>query len=83
MRSYSSGCEPVLCDQRRDRSHSSRGEPVGKRFDDRLQHDASIGAADAVFTRPLGVRHQPDDVARGVADAGDVVDAIRWDSPRL
>ena len=49
------------------------GRPFRERLDDRLQHDPPVGAADALFTGALGVRHQSDDVPRGVADAGDVV----------
>ena len=33
----------------------------------------AVGAAERRFARALGVRHQPDDVARLVAQAGDVV----------
>ena len=38
------------------------------------QHDAVVATEDGV-AGPLGVRHQPDDVAGLVADAGDVVEA--------
>ena len=41
---------------------------------DSQQHDA-VGAAEQRVAGPLGVRHQADDVAALVADAGDVVEA--------
>ena len=44
--------------------------------------DHPVGAAERRLARALRVRHQADDVARLVADAGDVVDAIRSGWPR-
>ena len=40
-------------------------------LDHRLEQHEAVGAAERRLARPLGVRHQPDDVARLVADAGD------------
>ena len=39
--------------------------------DHRLEDHQAVGAAEHRLTRPLGVRHQADDVARLVAEAGD------------
>ena len=44
--------------------------------EERLQQHDAVGASRAAASRrALGVRHQPDDVAGFVADAGDVVEA--------
>ena len=44
----------------------------------RAQQHEAVGRAQQRVARPLGVRHQADDVAPLVADSGDVVDRAIW-----
>ena len=45
------------------------------RAQERLEEHDAVGRAEQRIARALGMRHQPDDVAALVADAGDVVEA--------
>src|SRR5690242_17795798 len=45
-----------------------------KRVDDGLEQHEPVGAADCRFARTFGMRHQPDDVSRLVADASNVLE---------
>ena len=87
MRSYSSGVRPW-----RSRTAASNGIDVidasapaatatARRLHDRLEQHEAVGAADRELAGALGMRHQADDVAALVADAGDVRRAIRSDWP--
>jgi len=48
--------------------------PFRKRLDHRRQHDAAIGAAERELRGALRMRHQADDIALAIADAGNAVE---------
>ena len=75
MRSYSSRLEPVTFENLRINHAAQRLQPARPGFrrdcDDRLENHQAVGAAEHRLARALRMRHQADDVARLVAEAGD------------
>src|SRR6185436_15111539 len=57
----------------RARRHDRRLDGTALRRDDRKENFPPVLPADDPFTGMLGVRHQPEDVAASVANAGDRV----------
>ena len=86
MRSYSSGVRPwrsrTSGSMRLMMRHVARRRRARRARDHRFEQHEPVGAAERRLARAFGMRHQPDDVAAGVADAGDAVHRRRSDSPR-
>ena len=58
-------------------SYAARASPAGC-FHHRAKNLRAIGAAESRFTSAIGMRHEAEDVAVAIADAGNVFDrAIR------
>ncbi len=59
-------------DQRAAPKLAHEETPLGDRFEQAFEQAAAVGAAVRGFDHPLGVRHQPEHIARVVEDPGDV-----------